>query len=96
MTGQVAKRDWKAVRIVAGRVVDTSSASRSPGRHARSRIPSPASQATVLDFNSASSRALLKNGFIEEGTQRRAMLRHGKLHDLRAFARTRSGLDDVD
>ena len=53
-------------------------------------------QATVLDFNTASARVLLKNGFIEEGTQRCAVLRHGKLHDLRAFARTRTGLDDVD
>ena len=53
-------------------------------------------QATVLDFNVASARVLLKNGFVEEGTQRRAVLKHGKLHDLRSFARTRDTLDDDD
>jgi RimJ/RimL family protein N-acetyltransferase len=52
--------------------------------------------ATVLDFNAASARVLLKNGFLEEGTQRRAVLTRGKLHDLRSFARTRDTLDDAD
>jgi RimJ/RimL family protein N-acetyltransferase len=50
--------------------------------------------ATVLDFNTASARVLLKNGFVEEGTQRRAVFTRGKLHDLRSFARTRDTLDD--
>lgn len=49
--------------------------------------------ATVLDFNTASARVLLKNGFVEEGTQRRAVFTRGKLHDLRSFARTRDTLD---
>ncbi|MDN5781892.1 MAG: GNAT family N-acetyltransferase [Luteimonas sp.] len=53
-------------------------------------------QATVLDFNIASARVLLKNGFVEEGTQRHAVFKRGKLHDLRSFARTRDTLDDVD
>lgn len=53
-------------------------------------------QATVLDFNVASARVLLKNGFVEEGTQRHAVFKRGKLHDLRSFARTRDTLDDVD
>jgi RimJ/RimL family protein N-acetyltransferase len=52
-------------------------------------------QATVLDFNIASACVLLKNGFIEEGTQRCAVLKRGKLHDLRTFARTRNTLDDA-
>jgi len=52
--------------------------------------------ATVLDFNAASARVLLKNGFLEEGTQRRAVLTRGKLHDLRSFARTRDTLADAD
>lgn len=46
-------------------------------------------QATVLQFNIASARVLLKNGFIEEGTQRCAVVKDGKLHDLRTFAMTR-------
>lgn len=46
-------------------------------------------QATVLDFNQASARVLLKNGFAEEGCMRRAVLKHGKVHDLRLFAITR-------
>jgi RimJ/RimL family protein N-acetyltransferase len=50
--------------------------------------------ATVLDFNAASARVLLKNGFVEEGMQRRAVFTRGKLHDLRSFARTRDTLDD--
>ncbi len=53
-------------------------------------------QATVLDSNPASACVLLKNGFIEEGTQRCAVVKHGKLHDLRTFARTRTGLHDVE
>ncbi len=53
-------------------------------------------QAAVLDFNSASARVLLKNCLIEEGTQRRAGDKRGKLHDLRSFARTRDTLGDAD
>lgn len=44
-------------------------------------------QATVLDSNPASARVLLKNGFVEEGTMRCAVSKHGRLHDLRLFAR---------
>lgn len=50
-------------------------------------------QATVLDFNVASARVLLENGFVEEGTQRRAVFKQGRLYDLRTFARTRDTLD---
>ena len=46
-------------------------------------------QASVLDSNVASARVLQKNGFVEEGTMRRAVLKHGEVHDLRLFARTR-------
>ena len=46
-------------------------------------------QATVLDFNIASARVLLKNGFVEEGIMRRAVLKHGRVHDLRLFAKIR-------
>ncbi|QCO67181.1 GNAT family N-acetyltransferase [Luteimonas yindakuii] len=46
-------------------------------------------QATVLDFNHASARVLEKNGFIEEGVLRRAVLKRGRLHDLRMYARLR-------
>ncbi|HVI58730.1 MAG TPA: GNAT family protein [Luteimonas sp.] len=52
-------------------------------------------QATVLDFNAASARVLLKNGFAEEGILRRAVVKRGRLHDLRMFALIREGLDDV-
>lgn len=52
-------------------------------------------QATVLDFNIGSARVLLKNGFIEEGTQRCAVLKRGCLHDLRTFAKTRKDLADA-
>lgn len=45
-------------------------------------------QASVLAGNPASARVLLKSGFVEEGTQRAALLKHGHLHDLRTFART--------
>jgi RimJ/RimL family protein N-acetyltransferase len=44
-------------------------------------------QATVLDFNHASARVLLRNGFTEEGLLRSAVLKHGQVHDLRLFAR---------
>lgn len=44
-------------------------------------------QATVLDFNHASARVLEKNGFVEEGTLRAAVVKHGRVHDLRLFAR---------
>lgn len=43
--------------------------------------------ATVLDGNPASARVLLKNGFVEEGTQRAALLKPDGVHDLRCFAR---------
>lgn len=48
-------------------------------------------QATVLDFNHASARVLAKNGFVEEGVLRRAVRKHGLVHDLRMFARIRGG-----
>src|SRR3546814_2793734 len=51
-------------------------------------------QATVLDFNAASARVLLANGFVEEGTQRLAVFKRGRLHDLRTFARIRDTLHD--
>ncbi|WP_242111579.1 GNAT family N-acetyltransferase [Luteimonas aquatica] len=50
-------------------------------------------QAGVLDFNIGSARVLLKNGFVEEGTQRCAVLKRERLHDLRIFAKTRTRLD---
>jgi len=50
-------------------------------------------QATVLEFNTGSARVLLKNGFMEEGTQRCAVVKDGKLHDLRTFATTRTMRD---
>src|SRR3546814_21097200 len=53
-------------------------------------------QATVLDFNAASAQVLLANGFVEEGTQRHAVFKRGRLHDLRTFARTRATLHDAD
>src|SRR3546814_6693774 len=53
-------------------------------------------QATVLDFNAASAQVLLANGFVEEGTQRHAVFKRGRLHDLRTFARTRDTLHDAD
>jgi len=50
-------------------------------------------QATVLDFNLASARVLQKNGFVEEGVLRRAVRKHGRVHDLRMFARVRMPTD---
>ena len=47
-------------------------------------------QATVLDFNTGSARVLDKNGFLEEGRMRRAVIKDGRLFDLRLFARTRA------
>ena len=44
-------------------------------------------QATVLAFNTASARVLQSNGFVEEGVMRRAVRKHGQVHDLRLFAR---------
>lgn len=44
-------------------------------------------QAGVLDINPASARVLLKNGFVEEGVSRNAILKPDGLHDLRVFAR---------
>jgi RimJ/RimL family protein N-acetyltransferase len=43
-------------------------------------------QAFTLDFNQASARVLLKSGFVEEGIERRAVMKQGQLHDLRRFA----------
>ncbi|NZA27593.1 GNAT family N-acetyltransferase [Luteimonas sp. SJ-92] len=43
--------------------------------------------ATVLDGNRASARVLEKNGFVEEGVLRCAVLKRGHLHDLRVFAK---------
>lgn len=50
-------------------------------------------QAEVLDFNQASARVLLGNGFVEEGTARAAVFKRGQLYDLRRFGLTRSHLD---
>ena len=52
-------------------------------------------QATVLDFNEASARVLLKNGFNEEGVARCAFVKNGQPHDLRVFARVRRSLCDA-
>ena len=49
-------------------------------------------QATVLDFNQASAQVLRHNGFIEEGVQRAAVFKRGRLHDLRVFAKVRVSL----
>ncbi|SFK40003.1 GNAT family N-acetyltransferase [Lysobacter sp. cf310] len=51
--------------------------------------------ATVLDSNPASAQVLLKNGFIEEGAQRGAVVKYGELHDLRVFAKVRRSLQDA-
>lgn len=48
-------------------------------------------QASVLDFNLASVRVLLRNGFADEGRLRGAVLKRGQLHDLRLFARIAVG-----
>lgn len=52
-------------------------------------------QANVLDFNLGSARVLMKNGFVEEGLLRRAVCKHGRLHDLRVFARLRETSGDA-
>ncbi|MBB4591727.1 RimJ/RimL family protein N-acetyltransferase [Xanthomonas arboricola] len=44
-------------------------------------------QATVLDTNPASATVLLRNGFVEEGVSRCALMKPDGLHDLRVFAR---------
>lgn len=51
-------------------------------------------QATILDGNRRSARVLLNNGFVEEGLLRHAVLKRGRLHDLRVFEITRTSLDD--
>ncbi|MGO1071902.1 GNAT family N-acetyltransferase [Lysobacter sp. CA199] len=51
--------------------------------------------ATVYDHNPASARVLSKNGFIEEGVQRCAVVKRGQVHDLRVFARVRRSLNDA-
>lgn len=43
-------------------------------------------QASVLDFNIGSARVLQRNGFVEEGVMRCAVMKHGCVHDLRIFA----------
>lgn len=50
-------------------------------------------QATVLDFNRASSRVLEKNGFVSEGVLRRAVRKRGVLHDLHVYARLSARAD---
>lgn len=52
-------------------------------------------QAGVYDINPASVRVLQKCGFDEEGVQRCAVIKHGRVHDLRMFAKTRRSLDDA-
>ena len=52
-------------------------------------------QANVLDFNDASARVLLKNGFEEEGVLRGAIWKFDQPHDLRVFARIRRSLSDA-
>lgn len=52
-------------------------------------------QATVLDFNEASARVLLNNGFVEEGVARCALVKNGQPHDLRVFAKVRRSLCDA-
>src|SRR3546814_5246886 len=49
-------------------------------------------QATVLDFNAASARGLLANGFVEAGPQRPAVFKRGRLHEPRTAARPRATL----
>ena len=44
-------------------------------------------EANVLDINPASARVLEKNGFVEEGRRRGAILKPDGLHDLRLFGR---------
>lgn len=46
--------------------------------------------AQVMAGNPASAQVVLKNGFDEEGTERQAVLKDGKLHDMRCFARLRT------
>ena len=50
--------------------------------------------ANVLAFNIGSAQVLRRNGFMEEGVQRAAVLKRGVLHDLRMFAKVRRSLDD--
>lgn len=51
-------------------------------------------QANVLDFNIGSAQVLSRNGFNEEGVQRQAIFKRGRLHDLRVFARLQSESDN--
>ena len=48
--------------------------------------------AQVIDGNQASVRVLLHNGFVEEGTMRRAVVKDGAPLDLRLFSRVRDQL----
>jgi RimJ/RimL family protein N-acetyltransferase len=48
-------------------------------------------EANVLDTNPASARVLEKNAFQEEGLRRGAVLKPGRLHDLRLFGRVWPG-----
>ncbi|MCL1553094.1 GNAT family N-acetyltransferase [Xanthomonas nasturtii] len=50
-------------------------------------------QATVLDTNPASATVLLRNGFVEEGVSRCALMKPDGLHDLRVCARVRPPVD---
>lgn len=42
--------------------------------------------AQVVAHNPASARVLLKNGFVEEGTERQSVFKDGQFHDMRCFA----------
>lgn len=46
--------------------------------------------AQVMAGNPASARVLLKNGFDEEGVERQAVFKDGRVHDMRCFARLRA------
>lgn len=50
--------------------------------------------AHVMHDNLASAAVLRRNGFLEEGRMRRAIVKDGQLQDLRLFARTRESLPD--
>lgn len=55
--------------------------------HACAALQASHVQARVLDFNTGSARVLEKNGFVEEGVLRAAVLKRGCWHDLRVFGR---------
>ncbi|AMJ58618.1 MULTISPECIES: GNAT family N-acetyltransferase [Stenotrophomonas] len=51
--------------------------------------------AQVMAGNPASARVLLKNGFVEEGTERQSVFKDGQLHDMRCFAHIRTWLQSA-